>query len=633
MAVETLFLDLCNTFESIANTTKRLEIQAILAAFVKRVALEDPASLAPVLFLCTASAAPPHRGVELGVGDTLLHAVVSAATGLSPGTIRTRYAATGDLGCIAMEHRVSQLFVCPRRLTVSGVHSGMLSVAAASGKSSVGTKKNLMLTLINAASPLETKYLVRIFEGRLKIGLALQTVLISLASAFSSIVTSLNDEVVDGEDVKRSKIDSAGGSPADQAADAASDDRKLEASRRLSELATIVKEAYNRQPDLEGLVRLILLFGVESLAHTCRVVTGIPLRPMLAQPAKNFIKALTRAGETEVAAEFKYDGERVQIHFTGKETHVFSRSAEDLSGKYPEISGLGLCERPFIVDGEAVAYSNGEILPFQVLSTRSRKNTGKAQTVEVCVFAFDILYFDGKELLDLPLRERQAILRSNLPEIPGKFHHAATALIATAEDIDTQFNSALAAKCEGVMLKALDAPYRPALRTNAWVKVKGDYFDAFGDSLDLVVVGVYHGKGRRAGVFGGFLLASYNDETDHFEAACKIGTGFSDEALAAFDERFRPVASSAPGEVVARPGIAPDLWLSPTTVWEVKAASLSLSPVYSAAADGGRGISLRFPRFIRERPDKEPRCATTSNQLRRMYNDNMAGSSEDDLFN
>ncbi|XP_077301389.1 uncharacterized protein LOC143921955 [Arctopsyche grandis] len=584
MVDKILFLDLCKELEKISKTTKRLEIQSILSQFFKIVKIKDPNSLSSIVFLCNASLYPEYLNTEMGIGEHIIQQAISEGTGLSVKTIKQKFVKSGDYGVIAMDNRVNQLFASKKLLTVEDVFNNMKRISFETGKNSTNSKKNLMLQLMNACSPLETKYLIRLFESQLKIGLALQTILISISLAY--------------------------------------DESNF----------TIIKSAYNKHPDFNYLIEMLLVHGIEKLNIFCKITPGIPIKPMLAHPHKNLTKAFSKFENNKFLSEFKYDGERVQIHHFNGVTKVFSRNSEDMTEKFPDITSMFLSEKSFIIDAEGVAFSDGKIMPFQLLSTRKRKNVEKIE-VAVCVFAFDIVFFDSKELLDMPLSERREILRSNFSEIESKFQFAIGYECNSVEDIETQFKNASEGNCEGVMLKSLTSTYQPSHRSNSWGKIKKDYLDAVGDSLDLVVVGAFYGKGKRTGNFGGFLLATYNDETTRFEPCCKIGTGFSDESLKLFYDQLSPKITSNPSQIDFNDkSIHPDVWILPHYVWEVKAASLSLSPIYSAGSRE-KGISLRFPRFLNERTDKKPEDATTSNQIWRMYNESVDEKSDDAEFN
>jgi len=666
----TLFIQLCSTFEKISNTSKRLEIQSILTSFLSDVITASPQSLAASLLLSTASIYPQYHNVELGIGESIIQAVVSEGTGLSLAAVKQKYIKTGDLGRIAMENRVAQLFISRRQLTVEEVLGQLRKIAKEKGKNSTNTKKNIMLGLVSACSPLETKYIIRLFECQLKIGLALQTVLISLSQAVASKVENLgmanqveNLGIANQVESQRVASNVEGQRMADQAettritANQAETTKitanQPETTKRIkdnsldnttkdtSSLDNIIKDAYNKHPDFEYLADVILNHGLANLDKFCSITPGIPVKPMLAQPSKNLTKAFSKLEDDNFLSEYKYDGERVQIHHSEGTTRIFSRNSEDLTAKYPDIADLEISPKSFILDGEAVAYSDGEIGPFQLLSTRKRKNIDKID-VTVCVFVFDLLFYDGEDLSGHPLKVRRDMLRQKFSEIEGRLKMATGVECTSVEDIDAHFRQAIEANCEGVMLKSLKTGYRPSHRSNKWIKVKKDYLENLGDSLDLVVIGAFYGKGKRTGQYGGFLLGVYNDETGKIEPCCKIGTGFSEEQLQVFYEELSPLVTASSerigGRGDGRSTAKPDVWIEPTYVWEVKAASLSLSPIYTAgmmesAGEEERGISLRFPRFIKERKDKKVEDATTSNLILRMYNDSKNVEDSSDEFN
>lgn len=570
----TFFVQLCNCFEKISATPKRNEINAIFSSFLKEVISSSPQSLSAVLLLATGTIYPQHANLELGIGEHIIQTVVAAGTGLSLPVLRNKYIQSGDLATVAMHNRVAQLFVPKQQLTVAEVLSQLRKIAAMNGKNATNNKKNIMLGLISLSSPLETKYIVRLFECQLKIGLATQSVLTALGMAFS------NEE--------NNSIDT-------------------------------IKEAYNKNPDLEHMANALLKDGPKGLFNFS-IVPGIPVKPMLAQPSGNLTKAFSKVEDGDFLSEFKYDGERVQIHHLSGQTKIFSRNSEDITVKYPDIAALNISEKSFILDGEAVAFKDGEICSFQLLSTRKRKNIGKID-VDVCVFVFDLLFYET-ELVNHPLSVRREILRQQITEIDSKLKFASGIVCSSVEEIDAHLKTAIEANCEGVMLKSLASNYRPSHRSNKWVKVKKDYLDALGDSLDLIVIGAFYGKGKRTGQYGGFLLAVYNQETGRLEPCCKIGTGFSEEQLREFYEMLSPLVTSNSSRIsYGDKAVKPDVWIEPKYVWEVKAASLSRSPIYSAGGSVEKGISLRFPRFIRERRDKQVEEATTSEMILKMYNE------------
>jgi DNA ligase-1 len=311
---------------------------------------------------------------------------------------------------------------------------------------------------------------------------------------------------------------------------------------------------------------------------------------------------------------------------------IFSRNSENNTQKYPD-----LCARlreafvdvkSCILDCEVVAFDkvNNKILPFQILSTRKRKAVATDDIkVDVCIYAFDLLYLNDKSLLREPFVTRRDLMNSHFREVHGEFVFAKHKDSADPEDIQTFLNEAIQQSCEGLMVKTLEveATYEPDKRSHNWLKVKKDYLEGVGDTLDLVPIGGYHGKGKRTGVYGAYLMACYDQDTEEYQSICKIGTGFSDEQLESLATSLNEQRLDAAPVYYKYPEqLACDVWFSPSQVWEVLAADLSISPAHKAAlglVDDSRGIALRFPRLIRKRDDKGPEDATSAEQVADMY--------------
>jgi DNA ligase-1 len=285
------------------------------------------------------------------------------------------------------------------------------------------------------------------------------------------------------------------------------------------------------------------------------------------------------------------------------------------------------------------------VLPFQQLMTRKRKDVDvKDIKVKVCVFAFDLLFLNGEPLVNKSFRERRELLHKSFAPVEGEFAFATYGNTNELEEIQHLLEESVKASCEGLMVKMLDGPesyYEPSRRSQNWLKVKKDYLAGVGDSLDLVVLGAYYGKGKRTSWYGAFLLACYNPSTQNYETVCNIGTGFSEEILEAFHTKLSEIVIERPKPFYEHSSgnkDQPDVWFEPRYVWEVRTADLTLSPRYkAAAAEFGKGISLRFPRFIHERDDKKPEEATTSRAVAEMYRKQEAvskqkGPSVDDDF-
>ena len=415
----------------------------------------------------------------------------------------------------------------------------------------------------------------------------------------------------------------------------------LSKEKRIEYGVIAVKRAFSECPSIGMLVGALLTQPIYKLYMSCRLVPGLPVAPMLAKPQKQIGEVLKRLSGQAFTMEYKYDGERAQVHLLEDGTvKVFSRNSLDDSGKYPDLlenikesrkTGVTTC----IVDAEVVAWDREKnvLLPFQILSTRKRKvedGDSDNQKVKVVLQAFDLLYLNGKSLLQESLRTRRGLLTRAFNEVTGLFYFATGQDLV--EDGDTSgveifMAEACAAMCEGLMVKTLDdnATYDPSKRSLNWLKLKKDYIEGMGvcDSVDLVVMGAYHGKGKRTNCYGAYLMACYDPDNDEYQSLCKVGTGFKDEELVRFTAQMKPhIVGSGQKPVNYITGEADcDDWFHPKTVWELQAADLSLSSKHKGAKGlvEERGIGLRFPRFIRERPDKKAEGATNSEQIADMY--------------
>jgi len=234
---------------------------------------------------------------------------------------------------------------------------------------------------------------------------------------------------------------------------------------------------------------------------------------------------------------------------------------------------------------------------------------------------------DGEILIKEPFISRREKLYNSFKEIEGFFQFVTHKDLSEPEEILPFLNESVENDCEGLMLKTLDvdATYQVAKRTFQWLKVKKDYIEGMGDTLDLVPIGAWSGKGKRTGVYGGFLLAVYDEDSECYQSICKIGSGFTDQFLSEITEQLKKTEIPKPKSYYqysdAKKEI-PDVWLEPTVVWEVKAADLSLSPVHQAAIGlvvENKGIALRFPRLVRKRDDKTPEQATSPHQVVEFY--------------
>ncbi|KAL6234144.1 hypothetical protein BDW75DRAFT_172528 [Aspergillus navahoensis] len=640
---------LCTTFSLIEMTTKRLQILAHCSLFLRQVLRLTPQDFLPTVQLMINKLAADYAGIELGIGESLIMKAIGESTGRSLAVIKADQHEIGDLGLVAAKSRSNQpTMFKPKALTVRGVHEGLLNIAKVQGHGSQDKKISGIKKLLSAADtattgkgskgiditknkggPSEAKYIVRFLEGKLRLGLAEKTVLVALAQAVVSHEAALKG-------------------------------KKAPSAEELAEGEAILKTVYSELPAYEVIIPALLEHGLSNLREHCKLQPGIPIKPMLAKPTKSITEVLDRFEGKDFTCEYKYDGERAQIHYVAPDetknypgaqltlkkesaglAAIFSRNSEDLSKKYPDVlAKLSAWIKPgvksFVLDCETVAWDveAKKVLPFQQLMTRKRKDV-KAEDVKVkvCVFAFDLLFLNGEPTVKKSLRQRRDLLHSSFQPVEGEFQFAQYGNTNDLEQIQTLLDDSVKASCEGLMVKMLDTEesgYEPSKRSRNWLKVKKDYLAGVGDSLDLVVLGAYYGRGKRTSVYGAFLLAAYNPNSQTYETICNIGTGFSEAMLDELHATLSPLVIDRPKPFYSHstvPKDQPDVWLEPRHVWEVKTADLTLSPRYKAAADefvgttggGGKGVSLRFPRFIKVRDDKKPEQATTTRAVAEMY--------------
>ncbi|CAH2319423.1 DNA ligase 1 [Pelobates cultripes] len=610
------YLAVARTFERIEEESARLKNLETLSNFLRSVICLSPEDFLPCIYLTLNRLGPAYEGIELGIGESILMKAVAQATGRQLEKIKIEAQEKGDLGIVAECSRSNQRTMFkPPNLSAYGVFSKLKEIAKMTGNASMNKKIDIIKGLFVACRHSEARYITRALGGKLRIGLAEQSVLSAIAQAVC--LTPPNQAF------PPSVLDAGKGM--------SSEARKA----LIDEKAMILKQTFCELPNYDVIVPVLLEHGIENLPKHCRLTPGVPLKPMLAHPTKGIEEVLKRFDEAAFTCEYKYDGERAQIHMLeGGEVHVYSRNQENNTSKYPDIISRvpkirKESVKSFILDTEAVAWDpvKKQIQPFQVLTTRrKRKDVDTSEIkVQVCIYAFDMLYINGKSLVKEAFAKRRELLREHFLEIEGEFMFATYMDTSSTDEISEFLDQSIKDSCEGLMVKTLehDATYEIAKRSHNWLKLKKDYLEGVGDTLDLVVIGAYLGKGKRTGMYGGFLLASYDEESEEYQTICKIGTGFTDEDLETLYNFLKDHVIECPRSYYRwDSSMQPDHWFDPVQVWEVKCADLSISPVHKAAlglVDEEKGISLRFPRFLRIRDDKKPEEATNGFQVAELY--------------
>ncbi|TLZ68570.1 MAG: ATP-dependent DNA ligase [Methanobacteriota archaeon] len=572
------FARVVEVYDRIEATTKRLEMTNLLVGLLRAT---PPADLDEVVYLTQGRIHPDYMGIELGLAEKMVIRVLAYATGLEEERIETMWRDKGDLGLVAEEaiasRRQKPLESTP--LTVAKVYDNLDAIARESGEGSQDRKIRLLSDLLSNATPREAKYIVRMVVGKMRLGVADMTIIDALATTFAT---------------------------------------KADRDR--------VERAYNVSSDLGEVARVIAAKGLKGLDEV-RLKLFRPIRAMLAERLETLEEIVQRMGKA--ALEYKYDGLRVQAHISPSKIQLFSRHLEDITGQFPEIvEGLRKLsvDRETIVEGEAVPVdaNTGEFLPFQEVSRRRGRKTDverMAKEFPVTLFTFDCLLRGEEDLTPRPYSERRKALETVINVSEG-IRHSTVRVTDDVREAERFFDEALQAGCEGLMAKALDSPYEAGARGYQWIKFKKEYSAALSDTIDLVIVGAFAGRGKRAGSYGALLMAAYDEASDVFRTTCKLGTGFDDETLRQFPEKLKAARRERrPARVDSK--IEPDIWFNPEVVLEVRGAELTVSPVHTAAWDAirsGAGLAVRFPRFTgRWREDKGPEDATTVKELLEMY--------------
>jgi DNA ligase-1 len=574
-------------YEVLAEAYQDLERASGRLAMIDRIAellAQTPVELLPaVVLLCQGRIAPDFAGVDIGLAERLAARAVGQAAGVPGERALAEARATGDLGLAAERLLPARVTAGTDGLQVPVVFDTLHEIAAAAGTGSQGRKLELFAGLLRAATPLEARYLVRTVTGNLRLGIGTATILDGLAQVY------------------------AGGRKA----------------------RPVLERAYNICSDL-ALVAATVADGGPDAVQQIRVRAGNPVRSMLAQRLSSPAEVLAKLGGS-CAAEYKYDGIRVQAHRTADGAlELYTRGLERMAWQFPDLVQMldaALQPTEAILEGEVVAFdpASGDLRPFHEVMYRRRTHgiTEAAALVPVSLFCFDLLYADGEDLTHLGYLERRERLAAAVTTF-GPLRLATAEQVTDIAALEAVFEQAVADGCEGLVCKSLtpSAGYQAGARGWSWVKLKRDYRTELTDTLDLVVVGALYGRGRRAGIYGALLLAAYDPRTDMFQAISKCGTGFSDADLAALPERLAPLTrDERPVRVDARRDA--DVWFEPGLVIEVVAAELTPSPNYTAARGSlpdDAGLALRFPRFTgRWRDDKTPEDATTSDELLEFY--------------
>ena len=573
------FSIISDAFQQMEATTKRLELTDILVKLIQEIP-EDV--IAKAIYLIQGKLRPNFEGVELGIAEKLVMRAMSKSSGIPLKKIEDDYNKGGDLGQTAeniLQQKIQTTFAS-EVITLEKVYDTLFKISKLEGKGSQEMKMKYVSSMLNDATPQESKFILKILLGTLRLGIAENTVMDALAIAFTG----------------------------------------------KKENREIIENAYNVSSDLGKVAEVISTGGVEEI-EKFQIKLFSPIRPMLADRIKSGEETVEKFQE-KFAAEYKLDGERAQIHKQKDKIEIFSRSLEIITSYYPDIvekiSKLIISE-DVILEAEVVAMNSnsGDFLPFQELMHRRRKYEIEEAVTKypITVNFFDVLFSEGKNCMDMRYEERRELLEKIIKQddfarlIP-------MSIIESKEQVLEVLENSINSGCEGLMLKHLDSTYRAGIRGSNWLKLKREYQNELGDSLDLVVVGAFFGKGRRTGKYGTLLLSTYNDDEDVFPSICKVGTGFTDESLDQLYQILSPkVTLKKNPRIVSE--MEADVWFEPELVIEIVASEITQSPIHKTALDKikeGTGLALRFPKFTGKiRTEKNSEDASTDEEVIALY--------------
>jgi DNA ligase-1 len=538
-----LFMDFTRVCEQLDGTSGRLDMIDIISRVLPTL---SPEELPVFVRFVMGRIFPDWSSKKLGIGPNLLYEAIGYVAGMKKEQVIEKINTTGDAGRAVEELLLikSQTTFFHEELDLVRVYTELIAIAEMEGKKSQREKLLAVRRLLGNAHPLEGRYLTRIMLEELRIGVGEGSVRDAIAKAFN--------------------VDSA-----------------------------LVEHAMQALNDAGEVARLAKL-GPDALRDV-HITLFHPVRMMLAQQGtiQNMIQEHGR-----VAAEFKYDGSRFQFHKKGNWARMYSRRLEDITAALPDVIGklLSSTGHDVILDGEVIAIKDNKPMPFQSVLRRFRRRHDIAEAqdaIEMVPVVFDILYLDGETLMDLPLETRRKKLESTVT-----MYLAPQVVSSDPPDIERTYKAALDAGHEGLMIKVPGSPYSPGQRGKNWIKIKPDV-----DTLDLAVIGGEWGEGKRAHVFGSFLMACQDE--GKLVALSRVATGFSDDQLTEVYEMLKDrVIKKSGKEVTFEPGL----------VFEVGYSELQVSPTYQG------GFALRFPRFIRIRDDKGLSDIETLGSIKERYN-------------
>lgn len=593
-----LFSKLALYLDALDKTASRNEITKILARVLKEAKTEE---VRKISYLLLGELLPSYKGEEINVAEKMMIQVLARAYGKNAEEAARLYKTKGDLGDAA--YMLAEKHKEGGRISVDDVYDELLALTLMTGAGSQEKKISELAKLFSKLDPLSAKFVARIPVSKLRLGFSDATLLDAL---------SLMEK---GDKSARPQIE----------------------------------HAYNVTADIGELAEMIKKQGLRSLERV-EPKPSVPIRPALAERLKNIAEVIDKAGPV-VGVEQKLDGFRTQIHIwherDKKDAALFSRNLENTTHMFPEIARAArkLRVKSVILDGETIGYNpqTKKFMPFQETVQRKRKHDIEefAKKIPLTIFVFDILYLNGRSLLSLSAKERRDILEKVLRGTHGTLQLAKQKTTSDPQVITEELKESLKLGLEGLVVKNLGLPYQAGSRGFHWIKLKAtstalvDLRAAapkgtkkLPDTIDCVIMGAWRGRGKRTAFgVGGFLLGLRGND-DKYYTISRLGTGLSDDQFREAKKRMEKIKSERmPKEYVVDKDVRPDIWARPSIIAEILADEITLSSRHTAGRTekeergrkGNRGYSLRFPRLVRFRDDKNPEDATTLKEIADMY--------------
>lgn len=538
------FAEFAGVCEQVHSTKSKNAKVFVISEYLPKL---DEASLPIAVLFLSGNVFAKGSGLALNVGfNTIMRSLEDIAK-LEPEDIQRIYLEHGDLGALA-EHAVLKKQVLPlvqQRLTLPEIHGQLKKMAEASGRGAGEAKKKILAGMLINCSPLEAKYLIKIAEGEMRTGVVEGLVQLALAKAFGKDVEQVHQAMLVSGDV--------------------------------AQVAMLAKKG-------------------ELGTATMKPLT--PLSFMLADVMSN-AEEIAEYYKKPLICEYKYDGIRAQMHKLGGEVKIFSRKLENVTESFPELlAAARSMPDDFILDGEIIAYRDGMPLHFQELQKRLRRKAMVEQLVRevpLIYTPYDVLYLNGRQVIDLPMAERKKILAGIKFKEP--IVDLGYRIVTSAQEIAEAFAESRKIGHEGLVLKDPEAQYLPGKRGRHWAKLKQEL-----DTIDAVIVATEYGHGKRAGLLSDYTFAVKDGA--QLKVIGKAYSGLTDHEIDEMTAKLKSIATRDEGYRLA---------VKPEIVLEVAFDRIQKSGRHVS------GFALRFPRIKRIRTDKLADDIDTLEKIREIY--------------